>query len=672
LVSARQGDRPASRGEGLPTSSPACIWVCVDHIQWQMILLLAPLGPPSAAPVSLAREMSQAGHAALMELLRPASGGHELIFQEYGHDYYLLHLHIGYSRICWHARFPTVCRSPYYAPTVKNCRQHRTSIIGSLLREQANRARGHRRPQAVPQSPVEPAMTVADDSRDPLAGQATYAVRLAMSRRWVNRRVETFTFLDADTVRRRMSVDLTLSPDSTLRPGDTALVPLMLLAKHDLRNLNVRGGSGEALPVLNTEQNAEVAVSGIRSTLERFVTDLPLGHPDKNVDEEALRTIVNAEFGQEGIARKSVEAGGTLDRQLRLTEPEIRSPIQGLILELERAFMLLVPLEYKPNERIICKISYDAAIRPQQASGIARAYTGANRIFSSLGLAGRVEAFDNLAVGLGRSYHAEAVPPQDAYVAEAALSVRRQGAVIDDEPVTDDHNFRPHLRATPNSRGDEGKLSLIIHAHRQELLLPLGFSSLLISVVLAFLPEHVYKLDGQTFAALLLVPFALSAYYIRGQENSYVTHMLQGARVLAGFPLVAAISALTLGALGVIPPAKGTRLSPRTLVEIRLPFLVAVLPTIVLIAAVVAPTLGRVVRPQVRALQRRGRDAARRQGDSADRRTIVQRMRVLFGAGAIILIGVVLLAFGYGVWRGVSIWWHASVPTVPSSSLKTT
>jgi len=52
-----------------------------------------------------------------------------------------------------------------------------------------------------------------------------------MQRTWVTRRIETFTFLEADTVRRRMSVDFTLPPSSTLSDGDMALVPLMLLTK---------------------------------------------------------------------------------------------------------------------------------------------------------------------------------------------------------------------------------------------------------------------------------------------------------------------------------------------------------------------------------------------------------------------------------------------------------
>lgn len=310
--------------------------------------------------------------------------------------------------------------------------------------------------------------------------------------------------------------------------------------------------------------------------------------------------------------------------------------------------MLLVPLPYTPNARVVCKLSYDAAIQPLPASRLARFYTRANRIASGIGVTGRVEYFDNLAVGLGQSYHAEAIPPRDAYVAEAALTVLRDGAEADDEPILDDHAFRPHLRARVKARGDTGKLSLIVHARRQELIVPLAFSSALIALVLAFLPSHVYRLNTETFAAVLLVPFALSAYYIRSQENSYVTAMLFGARSVAALPLLAAIYALTLTALGVVPPRKDATLSSRFLVEIRIPFLIAAAATIVLVIAVVAPTLGDWTRSRRRVLQSRPWESLR------------ERAAGVFG---VILVLSVAMAGIYGVALGASIWWKESAPS---------
>ena len=487
------------------------------------------------------------------------------------------------------------------------------------------------------------------------SAQAEYAVRLAMSRLWVNRRVETFTFVDANTVRRHMSVDLTLRPGRALGPASTVLVPLMLLVKHDLRNLDVRGPDGHPLPVLNTAQNGEVAVHGLATVLRGLVAGLPDGQPDKSVDENALSQIVHDESHAGGIAGTHLADGGALNRQLRhVQDLDVRAPIETLIRDLESSFMLLVPLPYTPDARVVCKLSYDATIQPLPANTAARVYTRANRIVSSFGLTGRVEYFDNLAVGLARSYHAEAVPPSDAFVAEAALTVRRDGASEDEDAKLDDHAFRPHLRATVKARGDTGKLSLIIHARRQELVVPLAFASALIALVLAFFPSHVYQLHTETFAAVLLVPFALTAYYIRSQENSYLTAMLVGARAVAALPLLAAIYALTLTALGRVPPTGGARLSSRFLTEIRIPFLVAGTAAIMLVAACASPTIGDWTRGARRKLQNRPWKS--------------RKERLARGIGVILTLAAAA-AVVYCLVCAASIWWKESVPSVPQATI---
>jgi hypothetical protein len=246
-------------------------------------------------------------------------------------------------------------------------------------------------------------------------GAARGAVRLAMARNWVNRRVETFSFLDAETVRCRMSIDLTLPAMSFVTAGDFVFVPLLALAKRDLRNLDVRGPDDRPLPVLTTQQNAEAVVRGIK---EQLTPLLPPGTALDANHERKLREIVEAR-----------DVDGSATAYLKSDAP------MGFLLDR-----------------------------------------------------------------------------------------------VSDELV------RSHLRAVPATRGDTATLTVVLHAYRQELLFPLAFSGLLISVVLALLPAHVYTIDAQTVAALLLVPFALSAYYIRGQDNSYVTRMLRGARLLVLFP----------------------------------------------------------------------------------------------------------------------------------------
>jgi hypothetical protein len=544
-----------------------------------------------------------------------------------------------------------------------------SEIVNRLARHAATAFNANVAPLSVQRDAL-PALPAVDAPA--YRNQAYYAVRQGMRRTWITRRNETFTFLDADTVRRRMSVDFTMPTGSTLSPGEMTLVPLMLLTKQDLRNLDVRNGAGEALPVLSTEQNGRAAVLGLTEVLERLVDHLPANHDDRIVDKQALREIVYARPPDKDVTAGHIVSGGALDRQLKYAK-EARPQIEGFIAELEHYFMLLVPLEYWPGHRQVCKLSYDAAIKPQHASLGARLYTGANRLLSSAGLVGRVEFFDNLAVGLAESYHAEAVPPRDTYIAEAALSIRRPGSTTDDAPITDKHAFRPHLRATPTQRGDEGKLSLIIHAHRGELLLPLAFSSLLISVVLAFLPRHVYDLDGQSLAAVLLVPFALSTFYIRSQENSYVTSMLRGVRLLAALPLLAAVWTIGLIALGTIPPQPATELTGQALDEIRILFLVAAVPAVVLLVATISSAVGHLTRPAVRAQQNRARLAASGRAEETHgegRKPPKNWPRTVFRLAIGVLVTLLMAAVVlYSGWCAASTWWEAAVPTAPPPNM---
>jgi hypothetical protein len=356
-------------------------------------------------------------------------------------------------------------------------------------------------------------------------GAARGAVRLAMARNWVNRRIETFSFLDAETVRCRMSIDLTLPAMSFVAAGDFVFVPLLALTKRDLRNLDVRGPDDRPLPVLTTEQNAEAVVRGIK---EQLTPLLPPGTALDADHERKLREIVEAR-DVDGLATAYLRSGAPMGLLLdRVSDDLVRKEIERLLKELESAFLLLVPLEYQPNRRIVCKVSYDVAReRGTVATKSDRRYATVLSALASLGLLGRSEVLDCVAFGLCESYHAEVIPPKDAYVAETSLTVCRQRDGSSEGRLettrTDDQRFRSHLRAVPATRGDTATLTVVLHAYRQELLFPLAFSGLLISVVLALLPAHVYAIDAQTVAALLLVPFALSAYYIRGQDNSYVT-----------------------------------------------------------------------------------------------------------------------------------------------------
>ena len=86
--------------------------------------------------------------------------------------------------------------------------------------------------------------------------------------KWIRRRVEKITFVDARTVRRQVSVDfeLPLVPplDKRMEPP-VYLVPLALLHKEPLVGFDLRDEGGSSLPVLTKEENGFVTWSALAS-----------------------------------------------------------------------------------------------------------------------------------------------------------------------------------------------------------------------------------------------------------------------------------------------------------------------------------------------------------------------------------------------------------------------
>lgn len=457
---------------------------------------------------------------------------------------------------------------------------------------------------------------------------ARYALRLALTfGKWVHRRNETFTFLDADTVRRRMSIDFSLPEGRGLVDGDTVLIPLTLLDKETLRNFDIRDEEDRALSVLTTEENSDVVVRGLAVLLSSLV------EPGEKVDLHTLRSIVAEQDVDVAVknAEDALAAKGTLGVVIANEDSEdARSTLTGLIQQLAGAFVLLAPLRYQPQQRRLIKLNYDAAHGGQRSGDLgSQAYSAANRFLSTFGLLGRVEEFAELEVGLGASYHCEAVPPADTWVAEATLRVTRGDGTVE-EPTTDRHQFRPHLHAAARSRGDTGRLSLIVHAHREGLLFPLWGASTLLAAALWLVQDRLDRVEPQTLAAMLLVPFALATYYVRSAENSYVTVMLRGVRLVAGIPIAGGLLVVGMLALGYV--GKGEAV-PDAAADVAWWSARAAAGTALLLSlAMFSPAIGRVLRPVIRWLQRRPVWA---------RRTAV--------AAAIVVVAVVIVRFALGV-----------------------
>jgi hypothetical protein len=368
-----------------------------------------------------------------------------------------------------------------------------------------------------------------------------YTVLLALNpRAWVLRRVETFEFLDFATVRRRMSVYFRFPELPGLREGATVHVPLLVLAKRDLRNFDIRDADGKALPLLTSDENAKTLATGIGGYL-------PEGTEVSPDDRRRLEEFIKR---RERDGDTALADDGWLTALLAKVEDEqIRGALKALVGILDESFVALAALPYEGDEPCVVKLSHDVELLRGRQAGWS---TMISRFFASFGLPARRERFGELAVGLGESYHAEAVAPPDTYIDAAQLEVPGR------KERSDSHRFRPHVHIDSEHGRERGTFSLLLQAQRAGLVLPLLLAALTITGALVLVPRQEDSLDGQTLAALLLVPFALAAYFIRSAENSYVTQMLRGVRLVAAVPVLAGVVTITMLGLGYLAPEHGT------------------------------------------------------------------------------------------------------------------
>lgn len=102
--------------------------------------------------------------------------------------------------------------------------------------------------------------------------------------RWLERRVETVRFLDADTVSRNVSVDF-ISPQVPTflarTNEDVTFVPLGTLLKRELVSFDLRDEEGRPMPLLSGRQNGPWPRVSLHSSI---------GSPDEMWAEASART----------------------------------------------------------------------------------------------------------------------------------------------------------------------------------------------------------------------------------------------------------------------------------------------------------------------------------------------------------------------------------------------
>ena len=376
---------------------------------------------------------------------------------------------------------------------------------------------------------------------------------LAQPAAWVHRRVETITFLDDIRIRRHMSVDFTL-PTLGL-PID--YVPLSLVRKGLLKDLDVVDEDGRALPVLTLGQSAEVAAHILRTQAPReqpvddsvWMSFRDVAGAPRSPDDapDAAEREQRAADGLASFRAAKPDAAGEAEQQRHLFWND---PVVGpWLVELAEQFVFLSPLETSSGQRRVVKLSYEEKLKEAagRRSEKARQALGLDRYSITIGTPALFDA---------ESYHVE-INPLAEVVADARL-VRYTRSFdqpngpppIEREIVSTDRAAdRPHLYGRSLSRAEAQALSTKRLYHYGEIELDFSVRpSLLWPVMLiALVTTGIFGIGAiahwflhwhprsDAAALIVAIPAFFAAYLVPG-EHRLVRRMFMASAFSSSSP----------------------------------------------------------------------------------------------------------------------------------------
>lgn len=220
---------------------------------------------------------------------------------------------------------------------------------------------------------------------------------------WRHRRVDSVHLETGERGRWKASIDCTPSKDDVIPYGTGHVVlPLALVKKGPMRDLNVTDASGDPLPVLTSSENTRLA----RAVLLRALANG--GVPQTAFVEEAAEKIVGSR-GDSDEVDALLETGYMGGRQVfdRMALEKIGPAARVLMLDLARNFILGVVVRNDIlGRRQLMKFSYFWHVDILEESGWKRIILG------SFGFKELELAVDVPMAGDAASFHLEFHPPE--------------------------------------------------------------------------------------------------------------------------------------------------------------------------------------------------------------------------------------------------------------------
>lgn len=430
--------------------------------------------------------------------------------------------------------------------------------------------------------------TAGTPALGPAARNALAAVTLAMTYPlWVRRRKWTISYLDDTTIRQRQSVDFRWPQEGQFGPsepvaGQELLVPLTIASKVALNDLDVFDEDGRSLSHRNRFENGRVAALGVTFllTFRAIGSGIPIAdYPDLAAKVEAI--VTGAVADAVPLLTSELDGAGDLARILS-ADDEFR----GILADLARGFMVLVPLKYEPGASRIIKLQHQTPNYWHGREGDHTLIRYGRSALASVGWIDKRQAFNALSIGRAGGTHFQIEAPEEVELSEAALTTRQyirshggpaevaRRRVVFDQPTASLNVSMPqpvvpgslpllpivgpaptpaHVAASDRRRlvlrglADDADVDVRLRPPARGAFAAITLVTAMSAVLLHLARSRLAELDGQTSAALLLaLPVFLTAYLARPGEHAFVSRLLGGARLL-GF--VGALCALAVTAL---------------------------------------------------------------------------------------------------------------------------
>jgi len=290
---------------------------------------------------------------------------------------------------------------------------------------------------------------------------------------WIHRIVESVSFIDAQTIRRARSFDFTV-PEGTPQLDGRTIVPLALLARRVLSELDVCDDSGRRLPLLTSTQNGDVSAALLWAIAEEGGID----------DPEFLAAL----------SRLPTREGGDLDHVLTLlNHRHAGQEVIDLARALSTGFMVYALCDTPPGHRSLIKLAYS---EPLESAGARR------DLSQLLGWAPLEVAFEVRAAGEAASYHFEVTAPTGGVVRAASLAV-----------ATEDQHDVPNLPANQVAQSDDA--GRLVHLHLNSV--PRTSAGKVLAQVV---PTRAGWLANAAFAAWSTAVILVAAYVTRGRLSA--------------------------------------------------------------------------------------------------------------------------------------------------------